>query len=125
MNLHPFRTVLLFVGLSSTFLNAVPAQSPTRIQVGGNVQSAKLIHKVPPVYPRQAKEERRQGTVTLQAVILKDGSIGSLELMPGADSDLASAAMEAVRQWVYSQTLLNGDPVEVATTIQINFTLTK
>ena len=45
--------------------------------------------------------------------------------MPGADSDLASAAMEAVRQWVYSQTLLNGDPVEVATTIQINFTLTK
>lgn len=121
MNLHSIHTGLLFVVLSWAAL----AADQTRIQVGGNVQATKLIHKVTPAYPRQAKEEGRQGTVMLQAVILKDGSIGSLELIPRADSDLASAAMDAVRQWIYSQTLLNGEPVEVATTIQVNFTLAK
>ncbi len=121
MKLHSIHTGLLFVALSWVAL----AADQTRIQVGGNVQAAKLIHKITPAYPRQAKEERRQGTVMLQAVILKDGSIGSLELKPGADSDLASAAMDAVRQWIYSQTLLNGEPVEIATTIQVTFTLDK
>ncbi len=121
MKLHSIHKGLLFIALSWAAL----AADQNRIRVGGNIQAAKLIHKVTPTYPKQAKEEGRQGTVMLQAVILKDGSIGSLDLMPGADSDLASSAMDAVRQWVYSQTLLNGEPVEVATTVQVNFTLAK
>ena len=96
---------------------------PSRIRVGGNVQSSKLIFKINPTYPPKAKEEGRQGSVLMQAVILKDGTVGSLNLMPGAEPDLAEASMEAVKQWRYSPTLLNGEPVEVATEIQVNFTL--
>ena len=98
---------------------------PARIRVGGNVQAAKLIFKVNPSYPATAKQEGRQGTVLMQAVILKDGTVGSLNLMPGADTDLAEASLEAVKQWRYSPTLLNSEPVEVATEIQVNFTLTR
>ena len=98
---------------------------PARIRVGGNVQAAKLIFKVNPSYPATAKQEGRQGTVLMQAVILKDGTVGSLNLMPGADTDLAEASLEAVKQWRYSPTLLNGEPVEVATEIQVNFTLSR
>ena len=102
-----------------------PEKVPARIRVGGNVQAAKLIFKVNPSYPATAKQEGRQGTVLMQAVILKDGTVGSLNLMPGADTDLAEASLEAVKQWRYSPTLLNGEPVEVATEIQVNFTLTR
>ena len=96
---------------------------PSRIRVGGNVQAAKIIYKVNPAYPKKAKEEGRQGSVLMQAEILKDGTVGSLSLLPGAEPDLAEASLEAVKQWRYSPTLLNGEPVEVATEIQVNFTL--
>ena len=98
---------------------------PSRIRVGGNVQAAKLVYKVNPSYPKKAKEEGRQGSVLMQAVILKDGTVGSLNLMPGAEPDLAEASLEAVKQWRYSPTLLNGEPVEVVTEVQVNFTLTQ
>ena len=121
---------LLIAGLTmATLLQAATPQEkakpPARIRVGGDVQSAKLIHKVTPAYPPQAKEERRQGVVMLEAVILKDGTVGTVAAMAGAEPDLAAAALDAVRQWVYSPTLLNGEPVEVSTVIQVNFTLSR
>lgn len=100
------------------------AAPPTRLRVGGNVQAANLIHKVAPIYPTDCKQEGVQGTVVLNAVVGKDGSIISLE--PGnqfVDDRLRQAARSAVLQWRYKPTLLNGNPVEVATQIDVNFTL--
>jgi protein TonB len=92
--------------------------------VGGNVQAANLIRKVVPVYPPLAKQARIQGTVRFQAIIGKDGTIQNLQLVSGHPL-LVSAAQQAVSQWVYRPTLLNGDPVEVVTTIDVNFTLSQ
>ena len=126
-----FKTGLILVGLTSvSILPKVQAaqerqKPPSRIRMDSNVMAAQLIKKVPPAYPIQAKEDRRQGTVTLQVVILKDGTVGTLDAMPGADSDLTASALDAVQQWVYNPTLLNGIAVEVETTVQVNYTLTK
>ncbi len=93
-----------------------------RIRVGGNVQAAKMIHQVQPSYPQIAKTAHVQGTVVLHAVIAKDGSVQELTYLSGPPL-LMPAAMEAVRQWKYQPTLLNGEPVEVDTTISVIFTM--
>lgn len=97
-------------------------KAPERIRVGGNVQAANLVKKVTPVYPPLAKQARVQGQVRFTAIIGKDGTIQNLQLISGHPL-LVPAATEAVRQWVYRPTLLNGDPVEVITQIDVNFTL--
>jgi TonB family protein len=101
-----------------------PASAPARIRVGRNVQQAKLLVKVQPVYPPAAKAQGIEGMVVLQAIVGKDGKVENLVVLSG-DPALAAAALEAVRQWQYQTTLLNGDPVEVVTEIQVNFTLAK
>ena len=103
---------------------AVPHGTPHRIKVGGNVQPVKLTYKVPPVYPEHAKQNGLQGAVVLQAVISTDGRPLSLEVLSkSVDPELAQAARDAVSQWRYEPTLLNGQPVEVVTTITVNFRL--
>lgn len=97
---------------------------PTRLRIGGNVQAAKITKKVNPKYPASAKENRIQGLVTLSVIIDKEGKVKEVELI-GGHPDLADAAISAVRQWEYSTTLLNGNPVEVATQVDVNFTLTR
>jgi periplasmic protein TonB len=101
-----------------------PPPKPTqqRIRVGGAVQQAKMIRQVQPVYPQIAKTAHVQGTVVLHAIIAKDGTIQELQYISGPPL-LMRAAMDAVRQWRYAPTLLNGDPVEVDTTISVIFTL--
>lgn len=98
--------------------------TPKQIRVGGNVQSAKLIKRPTPVYPPLAKQARISGTVRFNAVIGKDGTIQNLAMVSGHPL-LVPAATEAVRQWVYQPTLLNGEPVEVVTQIDVNFTLSQ
>ena len=98
-------------------------QSPQRIRVGGNVQSARLLKQPKPVYPDSAKARGVTGVVLLQTVILKDGSTASPVPFAGSDPELAEAAMQAVKQWKYQPTLLNGQPVETVTTISIQFDL--
>ena len=93
-----------------------------RIRVGGNVQAAKLIRHPSPVYPPLAKQARISGTVKLSALIGKDGAIQNLTVVSGHPL-LVQSALDAVRQWLYQPTLLNGEPVEVATEIDVNFTL--
>jgi len=100
----------------------IPAIRPDRIKVGGNVQSLMIVSKVPPVYPELAKSARVSGVVHLAAVIAKDGTIQELHSL-GGPALLIQSAMDAVRQWVYKTTLLNGEPVAVETTIDVNFTL--
>lgn len=98
--------------------------TPQRIRVGGNVQQARLIRQPKPVYPPLARQARIQGTVRFNAIIGKDGTIQNLQLVSGHPL-LVPSAQEAVKQWVYQPTLLNGEPVEVITQIDVNFTLSQ
>lgn len=97
---------------------------PQRIRVGGNVQAANLVKRIAPVYPPLAKQARIQGTVRFTAIIGKDGTVQDLKLISGHPL-LVAAAQEAVKQWQYKPTLLSGEPVEVITQIDVNFTLSQ
>jgi len=103
---------------------AAHAAVPHRIRVGGNVVAAQLVSKVAPVYPQYAQEKGIEGPVLMEAVISKEGDILSLKVVNTADADLSRAATTAVQQWHYQPTLLNGEPVEIVTTITVNFRLT-
>ena len=96
--------------------------STRRIMKGGNVPAPKLIHKEDPDYPLGAKAAGIQGNVVIHAIIAKDGSIRSMELVDGV-CDLAQPAMRAVKNWRYSPTTLAGEPIEVDTTITVVFAL--
>jgi TonB family protein len=98
----------------------VAGTSPLRI--AANVQAAKIIKRVQPEYPEDARRTRISGTVRLHAIIGKDGKIKKLEIISGHPM-LVDAASDAVRRWRYQPTLLNGEPVEVDTTIDVIFSL--
>jgi periplasmic protein TonB len=98
------------------------APTPKRIRVSQGVTEGLLIRRIEPVYPVIAKEARIQGTVVLSAIIAKDGTIKDLQLVSGHPM-LAPAAIEAVKRWRYKPYLLSGIPVEVETTITVNFRL--
>ena len=102
----------------------VKSATPQRVRVGGNVQAANLIKKVTPTYPPLAKQARISGQVRFTAIIGKDGTIQNLQLVSGHPL-LVAAAQEAVKQWIYKPTLLNNEPVEVITQIDVNFTLSQ
>ena len=102
---------------------AVPkAATPQRVRVSQGVSQGLLIHKVQPQYPPLARQARIQGVVVLQALIGKDGTITNLHVVSGHPM-LTNAALEAVKEWRYKPYYLNGEPVEVETTINVNFTL--
>ena len=81
-----------------------------------------LIHRVTPIYPTIARQGRIQGTVTLHAIIGRDGTIQNLQAISGPPL-LIPAALDAVQRWRYRPYLLNNEPVEVETQITVNFTL--
>ena len=99
-----------------------PRPTQTRIKQGGQVQAAMIINRVQPVYPPLARQTRISGTVRLHAIIGKDGSVQQLEVISGHPL-LVQSALDAVRQWRYRPTLLNTEPVEVDTTIDVIFNL--
>lgn len=101
---------------------ANPNQGKKPIRIGGNVQAARILHRVQPEYPEIARNEHLQGTVRLHAIIGKDGSVSNLVVLKGYCS-LAKSSVKAVSQWRYSPTLLLGQPVEVDTTIDVIFAL--
>lgn len=103
---------------------ATPAPKPiaTRIRIGGNVAAAQMTHQVQPKYPKEAKQKHISGTVILHAVIARDGHVQELQYISGPPL-LMRSAMDAVRQWRYKPTKLQGEPVEVDTTISIVYTL--
>jgi periplasmic protein TonB len=108
--------------LSSTPVAVPKIATPQRVRVSSGVVSGLKIRDVRPNYPPLARQARIQGVVILQAQISKDGSIENLQLISGHPM-LAPAAIEAVKQWKYKPYLLNGEPVEVETQVQVNFTL--
>ena len=130
------RTFTLEVGAITEHVMVVPENSakpvpvestsgkPSRLGIGGNIQAAKIITKVQPVYPDSAKSAGVSGTVILHAVVGMNGKPLSLRVMNSqVDPDLARSAVEAVSQWRYSPTLLNGEAIEVDTTVVVNFSL--
>jgi protein TonB len=93
------------------------------IRQSSGVQAAKCVNCPKPAYPPIAKQARIQGAVVLSAVIAKDGTVAKLTVVSSSNPLLTPAAMEAVKKWVYIPTILNTEPVEVATEITVNFTL--
>ncbi len=103
--------------------SAVPTLAPPKvIRVSSGVSQGNLIRKTQPNYPPLARQARIQGTVLMEATISADGTIENLRVISGHPM-LIAAAVEAVKQWRYRPYLLNGQPVEVQTTIQVNFNL--
>jgi protein TonB len=104
--------------------NAAPPKIEVKkLRVSGGVQASKLISQPKPIYPPIAKQARVQGTVVLAATISKNGTIEGLKVVSGHPM-LTQSALDAVRNWRYQPTYLNGEPVEVETTINVNFSLT-
>ncbi len=95
---------------------------PQRVPVTSTIEAAKLISRVQPVYPPLAIQARIQGNVVLHAVISREGQVSELQVLSGHPL-LVNAALDAVRHWRYSPTLLNGHGVEVETTITVSFVL--
>jgi len=90
------------------------------LRVGGDIKEPKLLSRVNPIYPADALQQKIQGNVYIEAIIGKDGSVRTARVVGGKD-ELADAALEAVKQWKYSPTLLGGAPVEVALYVTVVF----
>ena len=97
-----------------------PAPTVQRVRVSQGVTKGMVVYRIEPAYPPLAREARIQGVVVLTAIINKDGNIQNLQLVSGHPM-LAPAAIDAVKHWRYKPFLLNGQPVEVETTVTVNF----
>jgi protein TonB len=100
----------------------VQAAPPKKVNISAGVATGMLIQKTTPVYPPIAKAARVSGTVVIQATISKTGTIENLHVVSGP-AMLQSAALDAVKSWRYRPYLLNNEPVEVETTVNVIFTL--
>jgi protein TonB len=121
----------IFGGIAGANVIGVPAAlappppkptGPTRIKQGGQVTQASQLVKTNPIYPALARQARIQGDVVLHAIIDKDGKVSELQVISGHPL-LVQSAIDAVKQWRYKPTLLNGEAVEVDTTITVHFSM--
>ncbi len=108
----------------SSVLPARGERPPAVLRVGGNVQQNKLIRRVMPRYPPEAKMAGIRGIVSMAALIGLDGSIIRLSVLSGPP-ELVSASVEAVYQWRYKPTMLNGKPCYIITQIDVNYVLNR
>ena len=118
---RPSSPALFSVALTILLCSAFTLSSVSQPQPGA-ASKRRIVGQTQPTYPPLARQTRISGTVRLHAIIAKDGSIQSLEVMSGHPL-LQQSALDAVRQWKYQATLLNGEPVEVDTTIDVIFSL--
>ncbi len=102
------------------FAQQPDAPKPERIRVSSGVAEGQIIRRVDPVYPKEARENNIQGDVVLTATISKEGNIINLKLVSGPPL-LADAATEAVKQWKYRPYLLDGEPIEIETTVTVRY----
>ena len=98
------------------------AEPPKKVNISAGVAHGMLLQKTTPMYPPIAKAARVSGTVVIQAKISKTGTIENLHVISGP-AMLQQAAMDAVKSWRYRPYLLNNEPVEVETTVNVIFTL--
>jgi protein TonB len=92
------------------------------VRVGGNIRPPRMVKHVDAVYPEEAKAAGVSGVVVIEIKIATDGSVAEAAVLRSIPL-LDQAALDAVRQWVYEPTLLNGEPVEVLVTVTVNFAL--
>jgi protein TonB len=111
----------VFRGADARAVRVQPA-AQKQLKISSGVEAGMLIRRTVPVYPAVARAAGVTGKVVLQATIGKDGTIEGLRVVSGPDL-LRGAAVDAVRTWVYRPYLLNGQPVEVETTVEVTFTL--
>jgi len=104
-------------------ISAPTPDSHKPVRVGGTIREPHKIKDVKPRYPDEAKDKRIQGTVVLECVISPDGRVSAVTLLYAIDRSLADAAMEAVSQWEYTPTLVDGKPVPVTMTVTVTFRL--
>lgn len=100
----------------------VKVAAPTKLSISAGVAGGLLIQKTAPVYPQIAREARVSGTVVIQATISKTGAIENLRAVSGPTM-LRQPAIDAVKTWRYKPYMLDGEPVDVETTVSVNFTL--
>jgi TonB family protein len=118
------RILVVFLAMGFALSLAIAQDKDKAIRIGGNVAQANILSRVTPVYPAEAKQNRIQGTVTLEITIDKEGHVSALSVVAGP-TELIQSATDAVQQWVYRPTLLNGEPVNVLTTVDVNYTLSQ
>jgi TonB family protein len=116
------------ISVSATRLAAAAVgpqpHAPEPVRVGGNIRTPKKLQDVRPVYPTAMRAAGREGVVPIEAVIDRDGNVSSVRVLSAqVHPDFAIAAVDAVRQWRFSPTLLNGTPVEVVMTVSVSFSL--
>ena len=136
----PARRLLIAAACALLAVGTCTSALALRMEVTGNQHAAnpkapvhvkqdalKITSKTPPVYPAEAKTsgDTLNGTVVLDVVVGKDGSVENIKVAKSLRDDYDSAAMDAVRQWRFEPFLLNGNPIEVATTINITYSLRK
>jgi protein TonB len=110
-------------GLSLPFVRPVePSPAIAPLPVGGRIERPRKIRDVQPIYPDLAQKARIEGIVIIEAIISRAGLVQEARVLRGAPL-LNEAALEAVRQWIYAPTLLNGQPVAIVMTVTINFRL--
>ena len=95
----------------------------TAIRIGGNVTPPERIKYVPPVYPAEAQSARVEGIVVIEGLIDDEGNVAQAKVLKGVALLLDSAALDAVLQWKYTPTLVNGVPMPVVMTVTVNFML--
>ena len=96
---------------------------PEFVRIGGNVAHANLVKQVQPTYPPEAKAAHLQGQVVLETMISEEGVPQNIRLISSPSDEMTQSALEAVRQWRYRPTLLNGQPIQVLTEVHVNYTL--
>jgi protein TonB len=101
---------------------AAPPPPSAPVRVGGEVRPPVLIHRVDPVYPPLARQARIAGVVQITAILARNGTVRALSITNGHPF-LAKAALDAVSQWRYEPTLLNGHPTEIELVIDVTFNL--
>jgi TonB family protein len=104
-------------------IKRVPITTASGGGINAGITPGALLARVPPIYPPMARAARISGTVVIQAMIGKDGTIQNAKVVSSPDDSLSQAALDAVRQWRYQPYMLNGEPVAVMTTINVGFTL--
>jgi TonB family protein len=112
----------MHVNAASASENSRATKAPRQLTVPAAVMAGNLLTKAVPVYPPAAKKAKIEGTVLLSVVIGKDGNVENIQAVSGPD-ELQQSAIDAVRQWKYKPYLLNGDPVEVKSTISVIYSL--
>jgi len=123
LGVAPAVGVLAPDGAPSVGITAPPQPVTTTIRVGGAIEAPRLLKRIDPVYPAMARNARLQGYAVIEATIGRDGAVKDVRVVKSAHPLLDKAALDAVAQWKYSPTILNGEAVDVLLNVTVTFTL--